>query len=442
MASYNLSKKEAAKLGVARVKTSGSSSSSISSGAPKAPSYGEFKFDSSKLVPQYQAEANALYQPQLEQIKALRGITTSQAEDAKVKTNDDFAQLLKRETENINRRGAFFSGGAIDQENRIGAEQGRALRDINNNLQIANIDYSGKEATIGQGIKDYVSSKVEGAYSSAYKMFQDTIANSLATYDRALGQFNTDRSFNQSVKESDRNYALSVASAARAGGGGVAGSDKELKATADALKKFGGNWDQTASYLADQGFDVSSGSVIDNELRRRNGLAPIATGKSSVNLSSTQVSSLADIDSTISLANKAKELATQVNTGPISGRVGKAAQATGAASNNFIDLNSQITNIKANFMKAISGAAVSEQEAQRLAQFLPDVTDSENVIQRKLTNLVDNLSQTRESLYKAAGGDNPYSVNSQQMINVFDVNSGQAGTIPENEFDPSKYIKR
>lgn len=256
---------------------SSSSSNSVSSGglkAPKAPKTGSFKFDSSKLVPTYQAEAASIYNPQVQQIQGLQALTKSQAEDAKVKTKDEFAQLLKREQENINRRGAFFSGGAIDQENRIGAQEGGALRDIGYQEQQANLQYQGTLSEIAQAQKDYVSSKVEGAYSSAYKAFQDKIANQMNQYQLELGQYNTDRAFNQSKIESDRNYALSAAAAARAGGG-VAGSDKELKATADALKKFGGNWDQTASYLADQGFDVSSGSVIDNELRRRNGLAPI-----------------------------------------------------------------------------------------------------------------------------------------------------------------------
>lgn len=257
---------------------SSSSSNSVSSGglkAPKAPKTGSFKFDSSKLVPTYQAEAASIYNPQVQQIQGLQALTKSQAEDAKVKTKDEFAQLLKREQENINRRGAFFSGGAIDQENRIGAQEGGALRDIGFQEQSANLQYQGTLSEIAQAQKDYVSSKVEGAYSSAYKAFQDKIANQMNQYKLELDQYNTDRAFNQSKIESDRNYALSVASAARAGGGGAAGSNAELSATAAALKKTGGNWEQTAQMLADQGYDVSSGSVIDNELRRRNGLAPI-----------------------------------------------------------------------------------------------------------------------------------------------------------------------
>lgn len=418
-----------------------SSSKSVSSGglkAPTAPKTGSFKFDSSKLVPQYQAEAASIYNPQIQQIQGLQALTKAQSEDAKVKTKDEFARLLKREQENINRRGAFFSGGAIDQENRIGAQEGGAIRDIGFQEQSANLQYQGTLSEIAQAQKDYVSSKVEGAYSSAYKTFQDQIANQMNQYQLELGQYNTDRNYERGVLESDRAYALSAAASARAG----AGSANVYSAIDAAFKKNGGNWDATAAELAGK-YDVSSGSVVDNELRRRNGLPPITAAQAAVtpNLSAGQVSALADMDATIAQAQKAKALASSVSTGPIAGRTGKAAQAIGTASDNFVDLNSQITNIKANFMKAMSGAAVSEQEVQRLSQFLPDVTDDEKVIQRKLTNLTENMNQARESLYKAASGG-AYNVNQpSQMIQVYDLN-GNAGQIPENEFDSTKYIKR
>lgn len=61
---------------------------------------------------------------------------------------------------------------------------------------------------------------------------------------------------------------------------GSSAKPNELKATADAFTRFGGDWQKTADYLANQGYDVSSGSNIDNELRRRAGLSPISKGGS------------------------------------------------------------------------------------------------------------------------------------------------------------------
>jgi hypothetical protein len=219
-----------------------SSSSSSSVKAPKAPSYGDFKFDSSKLVPQYQAEAASIYNPQIQQIQGLQALTKAQAEDAKVKTKDEFAQLLKREQENINRRGAFFSGGAIDQENRIGAQEGGALRDIGFQEQSANLQYQGTLSEIAQAQKDYVSSKVEGAYSSAYKTFQDKIANSMNAYQMELGQYNTDRAFQQSQMESDRQYQLSRAASGRAGASQAQGNLENLLSRASQMGSGGREW--------------------------------------------------------------------------------------------------------------------------------------------------------------------------------------------------------
>ncbi len=49
---------------------------------------------------------------------------------------------------------------------------------------------------------------------------------------------------------------------------------KDLQAVDDAFKKTGGNWDETVKLLQGK-YDVGPGSIVDNELRRRNGLAPI-----------------------------------------------------------------------------------------------------------------------------------------------------------------------
>jgi len=290
-----LSKREfAAQNGGSVSGSSGSSSSGSLKApkAPKAPSYGSFKFNSSKLIPQYQTEAASLFNPQLQQIQGLRQTTASQIGDAKTKTNDEFAQLLKRETENINRRGAFFSGGAIDQENRIGAQQAGAIRDLGYQEQQANNQYAGQEAQIGQASKDYVSSKVEGAYSSAYKTFQDNVSNQMNSYQLQLGQFNQDRSFEQNKIESDRNYALSAAASARAGSsaansralGGISATAQEAllasRGEVDGKADPGVYAAQKAAYMRANGsaadFDAAFGGLLSSNEQNRLGLQGLA----------------------------------------------------------------------------------------------------------------------------------------------------------------------
>lgn len=61
----------------------------------------------------------------------------------------------------------------------------------------------------------------------------------------------------------------------KASSGGRSLKQNELLATAQAFQKTGGDWEKTAKLLANQGYDVSEGSSIDNELRRRAGLSPV-----------------------------------------------------------------------------------------------------------------------------------------------------------------------
>lgn len=411
-----LSKREyAAKMG-GTVKSSSKSISSSSLKAPKAPKIKEFKFDSSKLLPQYQQEAASLYAPQLQQLGQLREITKGQAEEAKVRTNADFARLLEREKESINQRGAFFGGGAVDRENRIGAEQGYALRGIEQQAQLQNLDYDTTQGNIGQAQKDYVAGKVEGAFSSAYQTFRDKVSDAMSKYQMELGQYNQDRAFEQSKLESDRQYELSRAAAGRAGGNASQTKLDDLLTRASQMGEGGREW--AASVASQYGVDPAAVSRLTAkdgwEKAYNTSFGSVAKPK----LSAGQTTAIADMDATIEAARAAKDIAKKVNTGPLAGRAGKLGQKVGLAGDDFVDLNTRLVSIKANFMKAISGAAVSEQEAERLAQFLPDVTDDDNVIQRKLENLESNLSRTRNSLLSAASGQNL----NQTGENVYDVN--------------------
>ena len=419
-----------------------SSSSSVSSGAPKAPKTGDFKFDSSKLVPTYQAEAASIYSPQIQQIQGLQALTKAQSEDAKTKTKDEFAQLLKREQENINRRGAFFSGGAIDQENRIGAQEGGALRDIGFQEQSANLQYQGTLSEIAQAQKDYVSSKVEGAYSSAYKTFQDKIANQMSQYQMELGQYNTDRSFNQSVKESDRNYALSAAASGRAGANQAQTNLENLLARAAQKGEGGREWAvanaKTFGVNPDDVIRATYGTKdqpVDNwEAMYRD---PAATTK----LTGTQQNAVSDANAAIETAKLVKEQAKNVNTGFISGKIGKVAQVAGQASENFVELNSNVEKLRADFTKAISGAAVSEPEAKRLREFLPSVSDSEEDIQIKLDSLIEGLERSKNAVYEVAGVQNVNAPMGNTTMKAWDIN-GNAVLVSPEEMQSGNYKPR
>jgi len=116
--------------------------------------------------------------------------------------------------------------------------------------------------------------------------------------------------------------------------------------------------------------------------------------------------SVADMDSTIQMAKEAQTMAKFSSTGPLAGRAQQVESSLpGGGDKEFNELNAKLSNIKSNFMKALSGAAVSEQEVKRLSKFLPDVTDQEEVIQIKLEALASELETRKKNTLKSLGID-------------------------------------
>lgn len=121
-------------------------------------------------------------------------------------------------------------------------------------------------------------------------------------------------------------------------------------------------------------------------------------------LSATQVDSIAGFDNTISGAERALALLNKgVSTGPVEGRLLQAAKFTGGGNPEQLQLEQLLGKLKADFMKALSGAAVSEQEAVRLAKFLPDINDQENVIASKLNTLISESLSSKDNFLNVLG---------------------------------------
>lgn len=133
------------------------------------------------------------------------------------------------------------------------------------------------------------------------------------------------------------------------------------------------------------------------------------TGKTSVpkqpKLTATQADSIAGFENTKGAAQVALNLlALGTSSGPISGRTLAFKKLFGAQDENQLKLEQTLAKLKADFMKAISGAAVSESEATRLAKFLPSITDQENVIKTKLNTLISESDRTKKNLLGVIGG--------------------------------------
>lgn len=218
-------------------------------GSSKGGGLPSFSFDAKKATKEYTKLANSIYDPQIQALQNQQLYNTKLAEQQKITTKSQFQDLLRSEIESINRRGAYFSGGAIANENKINTDQANALAGIDQATTQANLGLSSNLAQLNSEKSNYISSGVSGSQSSAYNQFQDSLNN----------YYKQQQLLNDAQNKSR-------------------GSIKKLQpldAVAATFNNFNGDWEKTATYLADNGYDVSSGSVIDNELRRRNNLPPI-----------------------------------------------------------------------------------------------------------------------------------------------------------------------
>jgi len=154
------------------------------------------------------------------------------------------------------------------------------------------------------------------------------------------------------------------------------------------------------------------------------------TKKKAAQLSDKQVDQFSDMDKVLGSVARIEELRKKVNTGPLAGRVQSLAQLAGAAPRRFNKIKAETTNTLAAYVKSISGAAVSELEAQRLQGIIPDVNDSPSVFEDKLETFERIVRENKLAFAK--------SITSGQPL--------KAGTIKglieaENKYKKGKKIK-
>lgn len=199
-------------------KKAGSASygASVATKASKA-STPSFNFDAAAPTKAYTDQANAIYDPQIQAAKNQQGYNQTLAEQQKVTTRKQFQDLLTKTIESINNRGAFFGGGALNQENQVNTEQTNALTGIDQATNQANLGLSSDIAQLGGKKSEYISSGVNSAQSSAYNQFQDSLQNyfkqqSLDTQAKqdALQQSNADRTYALAAKNANKTPASSI----------------------------------------------------------------------------------------------------------------------------------------------------------------------------------------------------------------------------------------
>ena len=124
-------------------------------------------------------------------------------------------------------------------------------------------------------------------------------------------------------------------------------------------------------------------------------------------LSDNQVTSFKQLDSVLQQVDRLAQLKSKVKTGIVEGRVQNVAAAFGMASEDFVKLRSQTSDSLAKYVQSISGAQVSEAEAQRLGAIIPTINDDDNVFVYKLSEFRRILEMNRDELAKAIKSGQP-----------------------------------
>lgn len=130
-------------------------------------------------------------------------------------------------------------------------------------------------------------------------------------------------------------------------------------------------------------------------------------------LSDKQTDQLAGYNTTLAALRRAQELKKNIDTGPLAGRLNKAASVVGIDDPDTTALRVQVLDTVAERIKELSGTAASEREADRLNITLPGMNDSDEVFDRKLQDAekrIKEAQQIRTDYFKKQGKDvSPFS---------------------------------
>lgn len=242
-------------------------------------------------------------------------------------------------------------------------------------------------------LKDYLYSEMQ-KYPDAGVTAQDTVASAVAKI-KASASYKAEQDrklaeIEQTKAQTAAAYASAAASRAlaaqRAGGEGTTAAGLEgLSARAKAI------YDDPSllkSYTA-----TEQGKILDEFANAGIRFDAAALEK----VTATQRSYIAKFDDMERDARQAQELVGKVDTGPIAGTAGRAAQLIGTASKDFTNYRSTISRMNTTLLNLISGAAVTEGEAKRLAGFIPSITDDEKTAAWKISKFFDEVSSSKKN---------------------------------------------
>lgn len=137
------------------------------------------------------------------------------------------------------------------------------------------------------------------------------------------------------------------------------------------------------------------------------------------NLNAGQRESIDAYDTLLREASNAQLLVDKVDTGPLAGKVGSIQSKLGIGNQDFINYSSIISNFSSILLRLRSGAAVTPQEYDRIAGYIPTLTDDEKTAKTKIARFIEETRAAQQNYIKRA------TQTSQQIANQ---NPSQGGS--------------
>ena len=146
----------------------------------------------------------------------------------------------------------------------------------------------------------------------------------------------------------------------------------------------------SGKYLTSSGREINSANLQEGVQKRFESKAG--------ELSDKQVETLNSFDDVLSSIDRISELKENVDTGIVSDQVNSLLELVDKAPANYTELKAETNDSLAKYVKSISGAQVSEQEAIRLGRILPTTADNDETFKAKLKVLKTILSKNKNNM--------------------------------------------
>lgn len=124
-------------------------------------------------------------------------------------------------------------------------------------------------------------------------------------------------------------------------------------------------------------------------------------------LSNEQVNQLKDFEHVLDSIDTMASLKGKVDTGIIANAAGSMLELFDAQPKNFTELKSASNDSLAKYVKSISGAQVSELEAERLGQIIPTTADNDETFKKKLKMFKKIVESNKGALQRAIKAGQP-----------------------------------